>query len=175
MIMFDVDDLLGAPPRKRFERMLAKRCAAGDTFALMLVDLEGFKAIGAEHGSNVGDLILYEITSRIREKLSDRDVLMKSGDSQFAVVVTGLSDIEVAQRVANDLIRRLETSMIVSGTRFRLTASVGVTLFPQHGKDWKMLLLCADTAAYDARTLGRGRISVSIPAVGGQDPPSKPS
>lgn len=175
MSMFDVDDLLGAHPRRRFEHMLAKRCAAGDTFALMLVDLEGFEAISVEHGANVGDLILYEVTSRIRDELSDRDVLMKSGDSQFALVVAGLSDTGVAERIANDLIRRLETAMIVSGTRFRLTASIGVTLFPQHGKDWKMLLLSADTAAYDARTQGRGRISVSMPAVGGQDPPHKPN
>ena len=175
MSMFGVDDLLGAPPRKRFEKLLSQRCAAGDSFALMLVHLEGFQSVSAKHGSTVGDLILYEVTARIREKLSDADVVMKSGDSQFAVLVTGLSEIDVAERIANELIGRLETSMKVSGTRFRLTASVGVTLFPQHGKDWKALLLSADTAAYDARTQGRGRISVSIPAVGGQDPPSKPS
>ena len=63
------------------------------------------------------------------------------------------------------IIERLETSMTVSGTRFRLTASIGITVFPQHGKDWNALLLSADTAAYDARTQGRGRISISIPAV----------
>ena len=81
------------------------------------------------------------------------------------MLVPGLEDIENATRLAIPLIERVEASMTVSGIRFRLTASVGISLFPQHGRDWKALLLSADTAAYDARTQGRGRISVSIPRV----------
>ena len=165
--MFDADDLLGAHPRRKFEQILAKRCGASEPFALMLVDLDQFKSITAQHGANTGDLLLFEVASRMRSQLSTHDVVMRSGDSQFAVLVPKLADIDKAERVAEALIERLETSMTVSGTRFRLTASIGITLFPQHGKDWKALLLSADTAAYDARTQGRGRISVSIPAVGG--------
>jgi diguanylate cyclase (GGDEF)-like protein len=163
--MFDADDLLGAHPRRKFEHLLAKRCVASEPFALMLVDLDQFKSITAQHGTNTSDLLLFEVASRMRGRLSARDIVMRSGDNQFAVFVPALADIEKAERVAQALIERLETSMTVSGTRFRLTASIGITLFPQHGKDWKALLLSADTAAYDARTLGRGRISVSIPAV----------
>ena len=165
--MFDADDLLGAHPRRRFEQTLAKRCTASEPFALMLVDLDQFESVTAQHGENVGDLLLFEVASRMRGRLSQHDVIMRSGESQFAVLVPGFADIAAAERVAYALIERLETSMTVSGTRFRLTASIGITLFPQHGKDWKALLLSADTAAYDARTQGRGRISVSIPAVGG--------
>ena len=145
--------------------MLAKRCATDEPFALMLVNLDQFKRVRAQHGSNVGDLLLFEVASRMRSTLSAHDVVVRSSDSQFAVLVPGLADIDKAERVALELIERLETSTTVSGTRFRLTASIGITLFPQHGKDWKRLLLSADTAAYDARTQGRGRISVSFPAV----------
>jgi len=145
--------------------MLVKRCAAGDSFALMLVDLDQFESVMAHHGPNVGDLLLFETTSRLRRKLSPRNVVMRCGNSQFAVLVPGLEDIDNAKRLAHSLIERLETSMTILGTRFRLTASIGITLFPQQGKDWKALLLSADTAAYDARTQGRGKISVSIPAV----------
>jgi diguanylate cyclase (GGDEF)-like protein len=162
--MFDVDDLLGANPRRKFEQMLAKRCAASDPFALMLVDLEEFRKVTAQHGANVGDLLLFEVTSRLRRGLSPLNVVMRCGDSQFAVFVPGLESSENAERLARSLIERLETSMTISGTRFRLAASIGITLFPQHGKDWKALLLSADTAAYDARMQGRGKISVSIPA-----------
>ena len=145
--------------------MLAKRCTTNDPFALMLVDLDEFENITPKHGTNVSDLLLFEVASRLRERLAPRNVVVRSGDSQFAILVPGLNDIENAERLAHSLIERLETSMTVSGTRFRLTASIGLTLFPQHGKGWKALLLSADTAAYDARTQGRGRISVSIPAV----------
>lgn len=162
-----MDDLLEANPRRKFEQMLARRCAAGDPFALMLVDLGEFRAVTAQHGANVGDLLLFETHSRLRQRLAPRNVVIRSGESQFAVLVPGLDDIDNAERLAYSLIERLEHSMTVSGTRFRLTGSIGITLFPQHGKDWKALLLGADTAAYDARTEGRGRISVSIPAVRG--------
>jgi len=163
--MFDADDLLGADPRQEFEGMIARRCASHDPFALMLVDLGGFSSVTAQYGTDVGDLLLFEVSSRLRHRLSPRSSVVRCGESQFAVLVPGLQDIENAKRLANTLIERLETSMSVSGTRFRLTASVGITLFPQHGRDWKALLLSADTAAYDARTEGRGRISVSIPVV----------
>jgi diguanylate cyclase (GGDEF)-like protein len=163
--VFDADDLLGENPRRRFEQMLAGRCASRDPFALMLVDLDEFRSVTAQHGANVGDLLLFEVTSRLRQRLAPRNVVMRCGDSQFAVLVPGLEDIQNAERLAYSLIERLESSMTISGTRFRLTASIGITLFPQHGKDWKALLLSADTAAYDARTQGRGKISVSIPAV----------
>jgi len=161
--MFDSNDLLDAHPRRRLQQMLEKRCAAGDSFALMLVDLDGFKSLAAQHGANVRDLLLFEVASRLRKTLSPRNFVTRCGDSQFAVLIPGLEDIGNAKRLAHSLIERLETSMTVSGTRFRLTASIGITVFPQHGKDWKALLLSADTAAYDARTQGRGRISVSIP------------
>ena len=163
--MFDADDLLDLHPRRKFEQMLATRCAAGDPFALMLVHLDHFKAVAAQHGANVADLLLFEVSSRLRQRLSPRNVITRCGDSQFAVLVPGLDDIENATRLASSLIERVEASMTVSGIRFRLTASVGISLFPQHGRDWKPLLLSADTAAYDARTQGRGRISVSIPRV----------
>lgn len=163
--MFDSDDLLGANPRRSFEQLLEARCVAGDSFALMLVNLDEFETVSPQHGVSVSDLLIFEVACRLREKLSFRDVIVRSSDSQFAIFVPNLGDLDKAERLANALIERLETSMTVSGTRFRLTASIGITLFPQHGKDWKALLLSADTAAYDARTQGRGRISVSIPAV----------
>lgn len=162
--MFDADDLLEAHPRRKFENMLAKRCAARDPFALMLVDLDEFERVTSQHGTEVADLLLFEVVARLRQTLSPRNLVMRCRESQFAVLVPGLEDIANAERLAYSLIERLETSMTVAGTRFRLTATIGITLFPQHGKDWEALLLSADTAAYDARTQGRGRISISIPA-----------
>ena len=161
--MYDADDLLGADPRIEFEQMLERRCTAGNSFALMLVDLEGFKAVSTEYGANVGNLLLYEVTSRIREKLGERDVVMHSGDNQFAIFAPGVERIESAEHVAQEIIDRLESAMTVAGTRFRLTASIGITLFPEHGDEWRTILHSADAAAYDARTQGRGRISISIP------------
>jgi diguanylate cyclase (GGDEF)-like protein len=163
--MFTVEDLLGADPRRKLESMLAARCDSSEPFALLLVDLDHFEDVSKRHGAETADLLLYEVGSRIREKLRQRDVVRRSGPTQFAVFIPEIQEIAKCKRVARQIIDRLETSMTVSGTRFRLTATVGITLFPAHGDEWRALLSHADAAAYDAKAHGRGRISVSIPAV----------
>lgn len=167
--MFDSDDLLRKDPRRRFERILLKRCRAGKPFALMLVDLEGLEGVSARFGSNVTDLLLYEVGSRLREKLKAGDLVTRSGDQQFAVFVRGLNDQESVSQLAEELIERLQSPVTVSGTRFRLSANVGITLSPKQSGEWRLLLQDADDAVHDAKTQGRGRISVTFAAPGKTD------
>ena len=160
--MFSAEDLLGDDPRRRFERVLASRCGAGDAFALMLVELDNFTRVSQSSPEQVVDLLLYEIDARLREKLGSGAIITRSGSSQFAVLVSGVTDIESAEQLAEELIQRLQRSMHIAGTRFRLSASIGITLFPRHGNDWRSLLAQADSAACDARRHGRGKISISF-------------
>ena len=160
--MFSIDDLLGDDPRRRFERILASRCAAGDAFALMLVDLDHFSSVSRRSTEQVVDLLLYELGARLRDTLGTRAVVTRSAESQFAILVCGVTDLKAAERIAARLVERLQRPMHVAGTRFRLSASVGVTLFPRDGVDWRALLKQADAASCDAKTPGRGKISISF-------------
>lgn len=160
--MFSAEDLLGHNPRRKFERILASRCGSGDAFALMLIDLDGFAGMTGEIGAHAEDLLLYEVTSRIRECLDERSMVTRSGRSQFAVLVRGMDEVASAEQLASRLVERLEDQVTISGTRFRLSASVGVSLFPRDGNNWKSLLRNADSAVFDATKLGRGRISISF-------------
>lgn len=162
--MFDSDDLLRKDPRRRFERILLARCRAGHPFALMLVDLEDLEGVSARFGSNVTDLLLYEVGSRLREKLKAGDLVTRSGDQQFAVFVRGLNNMDSANQIAKELIERLQSPITVTGTRFRLDACIGITLSPKQSGEWRLLLRDADGAVHDARTQGRGRISVTFAA-----------
>lgn len=162
--MFDSDDLLEKAPRRRFERILLNRCRAGEPFALMLVNLDGFKNVGASFGANVTDLLLFEVGSRLREMLKPHDLVTRSGDHQFAVFVEGVDDIGSANEIAEALIERLQSPVTVTGTRFRLDASVGVSISPRQSGEWQLLLKDADQAAHDAQTAGRGRISITFEA-----------
>ncbi len=165
--MFSIEDLLGDNPRRRFERILASRCGAGDAFALMLVDLDQFSRVSRRSTGQVVDLLLYEIGARLRDTLGARAVVTRSGEGQFAILVRELSDLPSAEQLAAKLVERLQRPMHVAGTRFRLSASVGVTLFPRDGVDWRSLLKQADAASCDAKAPGRGKISISFapPAV----------
>ena len=160
MELYDANDLLSADPRAEFEQMLQRRCDTGESFALMLVELDGFDELSADYGTDTADLLLYEVASRLRRKLFDSDVVMRSGDTQFAVLLPGMDDIDRAEAKAYELIERLESPMKVAGTRFRLTASIGISLFPEHGDTWRPLLRNVDAAAHDAKAQGRGRISI---------------
>lgn len=160
--MFSIEDLLGDNPRRRFERILARRCDAGDAFVLMLVDLDQFTSVSRRSTDQVVDLLLYELGARLRDTLGVRAIVTRSGESQFAILVRSVTDLKAAERLAAKLVERLQHPMHVAGTRFRLSASVGVTLFPRDGVDWRTLLKQADAAAWDAKTPGRGKISISF-------------
>lgn len=162
--MFDSNDLLEKAPRRRFERILFARCRAGEPFALMLVNLDGFKNVSARFGANVTDLLLFEVGSRLREKLKAGDLVTRSGDHQFAVFVQGVDTMQVATAIAQELIERLQSPVTVTGTRFRLDASIGISLAPKKSGEWRLLLKDTDRAAHEAKTEGRGRISISFAA-----------
>ncbi len=159
--MYDAEDLLGDDPRREFERILVTCCRAGDAFALMLIDLDGFTAVRTRFEAHVADLLLYEVASRLRETLNERDVVMRSGSSEFAVFVRGMKQVKNAKRLANELIERVERPITVSGTRFCLSASIGITLSPRQSGEWRLLLQDADAAAHDAKTQGRGHVSIT--------------
>lgn len=129
----------------------------------MLVSLDTFADVSVHFERHVSDLLLYEAAARLHAKLRNGDVVTRSGSSQFAVLVGGVEEVVKAERVAGELIERLQRPITVAGTRFRLSASIGITLFPQHGDEWRELLHNADAAACDAKTRGRGRISISAP------------
>ncbi len=159
--MYSAEDLLGDDPRREFERILLTRCRAGDAFALMLIDLDDFSAVSTRFGARVADLLLYEVASRLREQLDEHDVVTRSGSSEFAVFVRGMKHVQKAEHLANELIERLQRPITVSGTRFCLSASIGITLSPRQSGEWRLLLQDADAAVYDAKMQGRGHISIA--------------
>ncbi len=159
--MYSAEDLLGDDPRREFERILLTRCRAGDAFALMLIDLDDFSAVSTRFGARVADLLLYEVASRLREQLDEHDVVTRSGSSEVAVFVRGMQQVQTAEHLANELIERLQRPITVSGTRFCLSASIGITLSPRQSGEWRLLLQDADAAVYDAKMQGRGHISIA--------------
>jgi len=140
------------------------RCRAGEPFALMLVNLDGFKNVSARFGANVTDLLLFEVGARLRDTLEAGDLVTRSGDHQFAVFVQAVDTMERANEIAQELIERLQSPVTITGTRFRLDASIGISLAPRQSGEWRLLLQDTDRAAHEAKTEGRGRISISFAA-----------
>jgi diguanylate cyclase (GGDEF)-like protein len=137
--------------------------AAFGGFALLLMDLDGFKAVNDLLGHDAGDDLLKEVARRARLTLRDTDYLARLGGDEFLIVIPQVSDQETAQRVALKLIGVIGEPYLLREDRAHVTASVGVSLFPRDARDRESLMKCADLALYRAKHVGRNCVQLFEP------------
>jgi len=126
--------------------------------ALLMLDLDRFKDVNDIFGHLAGDELLQEIAARLTMRLRGVDTVCRLGGDEFTVLLDEVVQPEDAALVANDIIAALSQPCHLSnGTEVRIGASVGISLYPQHGVTPEELLQHADTALYRAKTEGRGR------------------
>jgi diguanylate cyclase (GGDEF)-like protein/PAS domain S-box-containing protein len=151
------DPLTGLPNRAHLHRRIAESLAAGESLALLLVDLDHFKEINDTLGHAVGDTLLQHVADRLREAVGAE--VARLGGDEFAVLVRDVREQgrarEVAARVLAALARRFE----VEAYRLEIGASVGIALAPRDAKSADGLLRCADVAMYSAK---RGRSGYAV-------------
>jgi diguanylate cyclase (GGDEF)-like protein len=131
--------------------------AALGGFALLLLDLDGFKEVNDNMGHDTGDLLLKEVARRTRLVLRTADYVSRLGGDEFLVVIPQVSDEETAAHVAEKLISSIADPYHVGHQRISVTASIGISMFPRDARDRETLMKCADTALYEAKHAGRNR------------------
>lgn len=124
--------------------------------ALLLVDLDGFKQVNDLLGHHAGDVLLQQIASRMRAGLRGSDTVARLGGDEFAVVLPDIGGKPGAMRTAVKLHDSLEKPFDVEGHEIRVSASIGVALFPTHATDADALMRQADAAMYSAKRAGTG-------------------
>jgi diguanylate cyclase (GGDEF)-like protein/PAS domain S-box-containing protein len=152
----DHDHLTGLANRRLLERTLdatiarAQHNARG--VAVLMIDLDGFKAINDRHGHAVGDAVLREIASRLRQSLRERDLVARYGGDEFVLVIADLSrPEEVAGAFAERLVEVLGEPVMVDGLEVGVLASIGTACHPADGRYAGSLLTAADRAMYRAK------------------------
>ena len=148
------DALTGVANRNLFQETLGKALKAGDPFALLFVDLDGFKTINDTFGHSSGDKLLANMARRIKAAASPELVARMGGD-EFAVFVAG-GDPERAASVARAIQESFDESFSINGQPVNLATSIGVALAPRDGDSMDRLLTCADLALYAAKNDRRG-------------------
>lgn len=159
------DPMTGLPNarslQRQFEKEVARANRGGKSFQVLMLDLDGFKAVNDTHGHKAGDAMLREISTVIREQLREYDFLARYGGDEFVALVpeTEPGDVE-------DLCQRIEKAV----SEFRLTvspglyASVGVSLgasgYPQHGETFDQMIVVADKVMYE-RKVARKRFALT--------------
>jgi diguanylate cyclase (GGDEF)-like protein/PAS domain S-box-containing protein len=155
------DALTGLPNRTRFNDRLdqeldrARRNNHG--CALLFIDLDGFKTINDTMGHMAGDRLLQVLAERIAAALRSTDTAARLGGDEFVVIMPQVHDPGDAGRLAGKLLDVLCLPAEVAGESVEVTASIGISLFPDDGQDRHALLKEADSAMYEAKFSGRNR------------------
>jgi diguanylate cyclase (GGDEF)-like protein len=157
--MAHYDALTGLPNRVLFNDRMeqALRLAAREQRpgALFVMDLDGFKAVNDRLGHEAGDLVLAEVSERLRHVLRASDTAARLGGDEFAILLPH-TDEEGAMTVAAKILAALAVPLDLNGQAARIGGSVGIALFPAHGDEAAALMRHADLAMYWAKRAQRG-------------------
>ena len=153
------DGLTGLPNsvllNARLEQALLRARRSGARVGVMFLDLDHFKDVNDTLGHRVGDLLLKELSRRIRGTLRQSDVLARVSGDEFVVVLEEFADDDAPERVARKLLDEVRRPFSVEGHEIHVSVSLGLALHPDDGADGETLLKNADAAMYHAKELGR--------------------
>ena len=159
------DPLTGLANRIRFndrlEQAIKRASRYGECIALVYIDLDKFKQLNDTHGHDIGDAYLCEISQRILEKIRISDTLSRLGGDEFLVILEDVGSREFAIKIADAIREALFQPYGVEGSLdFQSSASIGVSLYPDHTEDKDELLKFADKAMYCSKAHGGNRTTL---------------
>ncbi len=161
------DVLTGLPNRKLFYERLEQALAQAEhhqhLVALLFVDLDGFKQINDTLGHGVGDLLLQAVGKRMTGCLRSSDTVSRLGGDEFTVILPSMTTADVAEKVAGKLLATLAKPFQIQEHSIAVTISIGISLYPLHGKDLDTLVKGADLAMYASKQSGKNRYMVYDP------------
>ena len=149
--------------KDRLEQGLLAARRAGQSLALMFIDLDRFKQINDSLGHQVGDMLLKEVAARMLGCIRKGDTLSRLGGDEFVVALEGLQQAEVAAQVADKITRSLARPFEIGSHRIDTSCSIGISVFPLDAQDERSLMKNADTAMYHAKDKGRNNYQFFSP------------
>lgn len=153
------DLLTGLPNRLLINRLLDQAIARAQRqhrrLALMFVDLDRFKAVNDSLGHRAGDQLLVEVARRLRASVRTSDVVGRLAGDEFVVVLEDVHTSEEVLAIAEKIRHNVQEPFLIDGQRAQVGVSIGIALYPEHGRTGEELLRRADAAMYDVKAAGR--------------------
>ncbi|MGY5449681.1 putative bifunctional diguanylate cyclase/phosphodiesterase [Agarivorans sp. MS3-6] len=149
------DGLTGLPNRHYFYEKLHKLIVEDSKFALIFIDLDGFKEINDTLGHDYGDILLNQAGQRILRSVRGRDTVARLGGDEFTIVIEGVSEQQHVASIAETVLAALAKRFTIKQEAAYVTGSIGITLYPGDGDTVESLVKHADQAMYVSK--GRGR------------------
>ena len=127
------------------------------SLAVIFLDLDGFKAVNDAYGHDMGDELLIALSARMKEALREGDSLARIGGDEFVAVLADLANVEYCKPILERLLLAASLPITIGDTVLNISASIGVTIFPQDNVDADQLMRHADQAMYVAKESGKNR------------------
>ncbi len=158
------DPLTNLPNRRllndRLTMAMSQAERDGRTVAVLFVDLDRFKSINDSLGHRTGDVVLQELGTRLRAAVRAADTVARMGGDEFVFLLPGLDGADEALHVARKILDAVRKPFNVDGRQFVVTASIGVSLFPNHSADAETLIKQADIALFESKRRGSDSFEV---------------
>ncbi|WP_233590194.1 putative bifunctional diguanylate cyclase/phosphodiesterase [Dyella dinghuensis] len=160
-----LDALTGLPNRllfnDRLDTIIREANRTGETFAVLFVDLDRFKFINDTLGHAVGDQVLVAVTQRLRSSVRASDTVARYAGDEFTIVLRHIVKTDDVMRVADKIVQLMDAPLhLEDGPEIQVTASIGISFFPEDAPDAETLLKHADEAMYAAKSMGRNNYRV---------------
>ena len=157
------DSLTGLPNRASLadtlQHAITKAQRNKEELAIFFLDVDNFKAVNDTLGHPTGDQLLREVARRVRANIRESDLVARLGGDEFVVMVESVSDRAGLNRLAAKILAAISELTYLESHEVKITASIGISMFPADGVDAAALLAHADMAMYRAKALGRNRTS----------------
>ncbi len=153
------DTLTDIPNRRlltdRLKQAIARSQRTQRPVAICYLDLDGFKQINDQMGHNAGDILLVNLTTRLKKLLRDHDTIARMGGDEFVILLTELNHAEELHPIITRILKATTQSLYINETPVQISASIGITLSPPDIPDSDTLLQHADQAMYRAKENGK--------------------
>ncbi|WP_078544786.1 diguanylate cyclase domain-containing protein [Litchfieldia alkalitelluris] len=162
------DELTQLPNRRFLYENLKKSIARSERhnhkFALLFLDLDGFKKVNDTKGHDVGDLLLIEVSRRLTQCVRDEDVVSRVGGDEFVIILEEILENEVHE-VSKRIIKEVSTPYSINDSTVHVTTSIGISIYPHNGKNEEDLINAADKAMYFAKNKGKNNYKIYDPEI----------
>ena len=163
------DTLTGLPNLRLLNDRLSQAIGAGarhgETFAVLFLDLDGFKAVNDTFGHDVGDDLLKEVADRLKGQVRAEDTVARLGGDEFVVAIRHIKGAEDAAHVAGKIIASIASPYELDGNQIRISTSVGISMYTSRDATAEDLIKAADDALYSAKRAGKNRYEFAAAGV----------
>jgi diguanylate cyclase (GGDEF)-like protein/PAS domain S-box-containing protein len=153
------DALTGLPSlrlcKDRLDQSLAEARRNRQTSAVMFLDLDGFKATNDEYGHEFGDLVLKATAERIKQEIRETDTVARIGGDEFVIILSSLPENDIVNRIAASVIEKIAQPLEIKNIDVAISASIGISLYPENGTTAEELIRSADKAMYRIKHQGK--------------------